>query len=142
MINYAAGLQHYYFPLSDLNTIYTGRIAEHIVGQELLANNHLINDELKFWVREKVQSNAEVDYVIPFDRYIIPIEVKSGKTGKLKSLQQFMELSDHTYAVRFYSGKIQKDILRTPSGKIFTLLNLPYYLVSQLRTYLNELIQP
>jgi predicted AAA+ superfamily ATPase len=137
IVNYAAGLQQYYFSLTDLNSIYSGKIAEHIVGQELLSNNSLINGDLKFWVREKAQSNAEVDYVVPYGRYIIPVEVKSGKTGTLKSLQQYMEITNHSFAVRLYAGKIQTEFLQTPSGKPFTLLSLPYYLIGHLHQYLN-----
>src|SRR3989338_5717686 len=130
MANHAAGLQQYYFQLKDLNSIYRGRIIESVVGQELLAMQSHTQKPLKFWVREKAKSQAEVDYVIPFQQYLIPIEVKSGKTGTLKSLMQFMELTNHNKAIRLYAGKIKTDGLKTPSGKKFHLINLPYYLVS------------
>ena len=139
MINYVADLQQYYFTIKDLSTLYLGRIIENIVGQELLATYPRIRQELKFWVREKPQSHAEIDYVVLFNQYLIPIEVKSGKTGRLKSLMQYMELTPHTYAVRFYAGKIQTDFLQTPSKKSFHLLNLPYYLVGELEQYLHHL---
>lgn len=141
LINFSAGLQQYYFSLTDLNSIYSGKIVEHMVGQELLANNSMTNNELKFWVREKIPSSAEVDYVVSYDRYLIPIEVKSGKSGTLRSLQQYMEMTNHSYAVRFYAGRIQTNILETPSKKKFTLLNLPYYLVGNLRQYLDMLFK-
>ena len=141
MMNYSAGLQQHYFVLDDLNTLYKGQVSENIVGQELLANNIAFNNKLQFWVREKKQSNAEVDFIIPFERFLIPVEVKSGKTGTLKSLMQYMETSDHAYAVRLYAGKYQHDILHTPSGRKFTLLSLPYYLVGQLHSYLNDYIK-
>ena len=140
LINFSANLQSSYFSLNDLNSIYTGKIVEHIVGQELVATYPLTNGSLKFWVRDKAQSNAEVDYVVPFEHYLIPIEVKSGTSGRLKSLQQFMERVEHSYAVRFYAGKIQQDELTTPSGKTFTLLNLPYYLVGCLYQYLEKIV--
>lgn len=139
LINYAANLQHYYFKLTDLNALYTGRIIENIVGQELLATSKSIREQLKFWVREKAQSNAEVDYVIPFNQYLIPVEVKSGKTGTLKSLIQYMESTNHSTAIRLYAGHIQTDSLTTPSGKAFTLLSLPYYAVCKLDDYLAQL---
>src|SRR3990167_1099996 len=136
MVNHAAGLQQHYFQLKDLNVIYRGHLIESVVGQELLALHSHIQKPLKFWVREKAQSQAEVDYVIPFQQHLIPIEVKSGETGTLRSLIQFMESANHTKAIRFYAGKIQRDTLKTPSGKKFQLLSLPYYLVSQLNHYL------
>ena len=95
---------------------------------------------LKFWVREKNQSQAEINYVVPFDQYIIPLEVKSGKTGRLKSLVQYMEPTNHTYAIRLYAGQIGVNLLQTPSGKSIHLLNFPYYLIGELTTYLQHFI--
>ncbi|MEM1243740.1 MAG: AAA family ATPase, partial [Pseudomonadota bacterium] len=80
MMNFAAGLQQHYFNLEELNTLYKGQVSENIVGQELLANHINFNQKLKFWVREKKQSNAEVDFIVLFDKYLVPIEIKSGKT--------------------------------------------------------------
>ncbi len=140
MVSYCANLQQHYFTMQDLNSLYMGRIIENIVGQELLATSRSIQQKLKFWVREKPQSQAEVDYVVPFQQYLIPVEVKSGTTGRLKSLLQYMELANHSYAVRFYAGEMHLDALQTPSGKPFQLLNLPYYLVGELDHYLHFLI--
>lgn len=138
MVNFSAGLQSYYFNLTDLNSIFRGHIIESSVGQELLALEKNSARSLKFWVREKAQSNAEVDFVIPFNQYLIPVEVKSGKTGTLRSLMQYMDETNHTVAVRLYAGKIQLDQLTTLSGKAFQLLNLPYYLVSELQNYVRK----
>jgi predicted AAA+ superfamily ATPase len=141
LINFTAGLQQYYFTLNDLNSLYKGRISENIIGQELLANQVAFNQHLTFWVREQKQSNAEVDFVIPYDRYLIPVEVKSGKTGTLRSLMQYMELAEHPYAIRLYAGKRQLDTLQTPSGKSFTLLSLPYYLAWRLPENLAQFVE-
>jgi len=117
MVNYVAGLQQHYFAIKDLNTLYMGRIIEGIVGQELLATSHEISQALKFWVRETSHSNAEIDYVIPFEQFLIPIEVKSGKTGTLKSLVQYMSATNHPYAIRLYAGPIQIDELKTTTNQ-------------------------
>lgn len=137
MMNHAAGLQHYYFNMTDLNSIYVGKIIETVVGQELLTLFPYMQQPLKFWVREKAQSNAEVDFIIPFEKYLIPVEVKSGKTGQLKSLMQFMEVTNHDLAIRLYAGELRWDSLKTPSGKSFRLLNLPYYLVGKIMEYIR-----
>ena len=92
---------------------------------------------LNFWVREKKDSSAEVDYLFSFDGKLIPIEVKSGTEGKLKSLHIFMDMAPHTMAVRFYAGEMSITEATTITGKKYKLLNLPYYLVSQLENYLN-----
>ena len=110
---------------------------EHLVGQEILAHQYLSLSSLYFWVREKSTSNAEVDYLYPYEGKLIPIEVKSGATGKLKSLHIFMDMVPHNMAIRFYAGNIHISQLVTPSGKTYYLLNLPYFLATQLEAYMN-----
>lgn len=75
---------------SDLNTNFTGAWAEQFVGQQLLSNHFL---PLHYWARTKANSSAEVDFVIEKEGKIIPVEVKSGKSGKLRSLH--LLLSEH-----------------------------------------------
>jgi len=68
-----------------------GALVEAFVGQELLANsNPEIDGELYYWLRDKAGSKAEVDYVIQKGSKLIPIEVKSGITGGLKSLIRYV----------------------------------------------------
>ena len=92
---------------------------------------------LAFWVREKTTSAAEVDYLFRYKEKLVPIEVKSGSTGTLRSLALFMDMSPHNIAVRFYAGEILISTIITPGGKTVHLLNLPYYLVSQIEKYLE-----
>jgi hypothetical protein len=40
-------------------------------------------------------------------------------------------------AVRLYGGQLRKETIRTPTGKAFSLLNLPYYLAGKLEHYLK-----
>lgn len=47
--------------------------------------------ELFYWHKEARQSNAEVDFLFIQAGKIIPAEVKSGHSGRLKSLQLFLE---------------------------------------------------
>ena len=68
----------------------------------------------------------EVDFVLPFKNHLVPVEVKSGKTGTLKSLHQFINKSNVPFAVRFYKGQISVDDTFTPSGVPYKLINLPY----------------
>ena len=77
---------------------------------------------------------------LPFlkDGLTISVEVKSGKVGKLKSLLQYVELSDVKLAIRLYAGPFQIDKLKSPNGKSFTLLNIPYYLTGNLEKYLDR----
>ncbi|MCK6694861.1 MAG: VCBS repeat-containing protein, partial [Thermoanaerobaculia bacterium] len=49
---------------------------------------------------EKNQSSAEVDFVLPFENHLVPVEVKSGKSGKMRALQIYMDTCDHDFAIR------------------------------------------
>ena len=86
-------------------------------------------------MRGKKQSNAEVDFIVQSGQYIIPVEVKSGKSGTLRSLHQFVERSNHPFAVRLYAGPVDKVQTSTPASKPYTLLNLPYFLAGKIRDY-------
>jgi len=141
LINYFAGLQKEMFGTRDLDSFYEGKIAEHIVGQELMAENQSIIKKAGFWIREKKQSSAQVDYVIPFNNYLIPVEVKKGKAGRLRSLHEYMNRAPHNFAVRVYSGRLSIDNVKTTQGKKYFLLNLPFYLVGKIDDYLDWFLQ-
>lgn len=136
MLNFFVGLQKEMIGTSDLNAVYQGTVIEHLVGQEMLARQHSSLRGLNFWVREKKTGTAKVDYLCPFDGKLIPVEVKSGKEGALRSLHMFMDAAPHKMAVRMYAGPVQVHPVTTASGKRYFLLNLPYFLVSKLDEYL------
>lgn len=71
---------------NDLLSIYRGAMAEQFVGQELLS----AGQDLYYWSREAKSSLAEVDYLIDKQGKIYPIEVKSGPSGRLRSLHLFL----------------------------------------------------
>ena len=137
LLNYFVGIQKEILNMDDLSNVYQGTMIEHLVGQELLAAQFSALSTLHFWVREKKQSSAEVDYIFQHDSKLIPIEVKSGSDGALKSLHLFMDEASHKMAVRFYSGELKISTVTTQKGKAFQLLNLPYFLVSQTQKYLE-----
>lgn len=136
IMNHFLGIQAEILGSSDLNQVHKGAIIEHLVGQELLAGQFSPLSQLHFWVREKNTSTAEVDYAYPFESQLIPIEVKSGKEGTLRSLHQFMDQTTHDMAIRFYAGRLSLTQAVTPSGKPYRLLSLPYYLASQTEKYI------
>ena len=76
------------FQKSNLLSIFQGAMAEQFVGQEILAAT---NTALYYWSREAKSSNAETDYLVEKQGHIIPVEVKSGKGGSLKSLHLLLE---------------------------------------------------
>ncbi len=137
LMNYALGIQHQLLHLNDLNGAYAGKVTEQIVGQLLLAESAYHQKPL-FWVREKKGATSEVDFVYQGEKEYIPIEVKSGKTGTLRSLHQFMGEAGGRTAVRFYSGPPGAHTVCDAKGEPYTLLNLPYFLVQQLPEYLDN----
>lgn len=137
IINHELNIQGDMLAMGDLTTAYRGAIVPHLIAQELLSMHTTKATKPKFWVREKKQSSAEVDIVVPFRNLVIPIEIKSGKEGTLKSLHQFIEMVEHPYAVRMYAGEFRIDTHTTRNGKEYYLMNLPYYLGTKLDDYLS-----
>lgn len=137
LVNYRAGLQTGFLSVTDLGALYRGRLAEHVVGQEMLAADRRTHAKPRFWVRQKAGATAEVDYLHQYRDRLVPVEVKSGSSGALRSLHQFMQRADHDLAVRLWDGDIDLHAAKTPEGRRFRLLNLPYFLVHQLDAYLD-----
>jgi len=109
---------------NELIHIHRGALAEQFVGQELLAYADFFkNEKLFFWEREKKPTSAEVDYIITVDQHIIPIEVKAGAQGHLKSLLQFMKEKHSPLGIR---------ISQHPLSLKDNILSVPFYLIEQL----------
>lgn len=140
IVNYALGIAHELLKSDDLSDSYKGALIPHLINQELISLQCHKPEMPHFWVREKTQSSAEVDLVVPFHQYLIPVEVKSGSTGSLKSLHQYVESANHPYAVRIYGGEFEIQHTATPQGKPYILMHLPYYLGTKLYDYLAYLI--
>ncbi len=118
----------------DLMLVNKGNLAEQFVGQELLALTRPYNSgELCYWERDVKGSSAEVDYVINIGDQIIPIEVKSGKTGTLKSLNYFLEniIRDKMIGIR---------ISMQPLGFRNNILSIPLYMLSELERLVQEIL--
>lgn len=137
ILNYFAGVQLMILNNDLIDTVFEGKIAEHIVGQELLSLKSNVIAKNYFWIKEKKQSNAEIDYVLQINNLLIPVEVKLGKTGRLRSLMEFMDLCPHKFAIRIYSGELKVETTKTLKGKEFTLLNLPFYLTAKASDYIK-----
>ncbi len=138
MMNYFSGMQYAFINSNTIDNVYDGRLAEHITGQELLSVSSSVIHANHFWVREKKQSTAEVDFVLQVDDLLVPVEVKAGKTGRLRSLMAFIDAAPHAFAVRISSSKLLVEELTTLNGKPFTLLNLPIYLSAQCTQYIRH----
>ena len=127
LVNRSVGIAVNELLREDIILINQGAIAEQLVGQELLAYQDCYEEPtLFFWEREEKSSSAEVDYVITLDSKIIPIEVKAGSTGRLKSLQIMMTDKQLSLGVRISQQPLQleKNILSIPMYMICELQRL------------------
>jgi len=136
LVNFRIGFKDFFKNRESMSNFYQGRIAEQITAQEIISLEYEA-PSLNFWIKDK--GEAEIDFLFPFKDKLIPIEVKNGSVGKLKSLFIFMERCDHPYAVRVYSGENRIDRLQLPSGKSFYLHSLPYYYLPRLHDVLENL---
>jgi len=141
LVNYSLGIQAEMLAMDDLNSAYKGAVIPHLVTQELISVQSISAHMPNFWVREKAQSNAEVDLLYTYGKLVIPIEIKSGSTGSLKSLHQFIEAADHPYAIRIYGGVFKVEQAITPNKKPYLLMNLPYYAGTVLHQYVEWFLQ-
>ncbi|RQP15087.1 MAG: DUF4143 domain-containing protein, partial [Parapedobacter sp.] len=141
LINYTLGIQGELLGMTDLSSAYRGAIIPHLVTQELISLQQQTDNKPLFWVRQKPQSSAEVDLLFVYQRFVIPIEIKSGATGSLKSLHQYIEAADHPFAIRIYGGEFRLEKAITPGGKPYLLLNVPYYAATRIPHYAAWLVQ-
>ena len=121
----------------DLNSLFRGTFAEQVAGQALAAKNVRKKNPLCFWYRNTPGSIAETDYLCLIDGKLVPIEVKSGKAGSLKSLYQFMSASSAKTAVRFYSGELKQEDISFKNRK-FNLISIPFYLMWRFEDILED----
>ncbi len=116
----------------EIILINQGGLAKQVAGQILrTVNPFYIEPALYYWQRGVKGSSAEIDYVLQHGNQIVPVEVKAGKTGGLKSLHLFMELKKYPLAVR-----VNSDLPSKIKVKHFDLLSIPFYLLGQIHRLL------
>ncbi len=125
--------------VENLISVHEGNLAEQFVGQQLLSLEPFYLDKsLFYWLREKRNAEAEIDFVCENQQQIIPLEIKAGKKGTLKSLQVYMVEKKLKRAIRFNADfpsltpvKTFISVNKKTQGIEFDLLSLPLYLVSE-----------
>jgi len=69
-----------------------GSLAETAAGLQIVGSSPpLSRPSLYYWHREARASNAEVDYVLQHNGRIVPVEVKAGGKGAMKSMHLFLQ---------------------------------------------------
>lgn len=128
----------------DIMLINSGAVCEQFIGQHLLhARKFYEEPQLHCWMRQKHNTSSEVDYLVQDGVNIVPVEVKAGKTGKLKSLHVFITEKRCDFAIRFNADipsvlETQTSIAGKPIHN-FRLLSLPLYLVGQAQRLCREM---
>ena len=140
LVNFVAGIRRDIITAHDIKDVWRGRIAEHVVAQELLTLSNDVNARRMFWVKGNSGSNsAEVDFVLQVEGTLIPIEVKSGHNSHLRSIHSFIDAGNSNLAVRVWSQPYSvNDVYTTIKHKPFRLINLPFYLLGRLKEIVME----
>lgn len=149
LMNYRLGLSWRHLQrLEEKQLVNEGALAEQFIGQELLnVRNRRDGRGLHYWLREGRDGNAEIDYVVDHDGVILPIEVKAGKSGRLRSLHQFIHRKGGSRAIRFNmhlpsSEEVEAEVSlgsRTSSPVRFKLYSFPLYFAGRLDTILEHM---
>ncbi len=134
------GLSH-----GDVTLINNRALAEQFIGQTLkFSSRYYETPRLYYWAREARSSSVEVDYVLSIDQQVIPVEVKAGATGFLKSMHQFLAEKKTGFGLRFNADPPS---FLTDSKKLtgceeitYTLLSLPLYMVGETSRLVREYI--
>ncbi len=120
LINFLRGIQNEFINLKDLNHLYRGKIAEQIVGEELISGGMLFPKQVCYWFAG-AKLESELDFCLVHKGKIVGFEVKSGAAGKMKSAGIFLKKTGACGRVfRIYSGEFRKE-------KNF--ISLPFYLL-------------
>lgn len=118
------------------------RLTEQLTAQQLrlLADPHQ-EAALYYWHREGGRP-GEIDHVIQMHGKVIPLELKAGTSGAMKSLHQFMFDKKLSFAIRVdrNAPSLSTLDLKTTQGDPvrYQLLSLPLYLLWNLEAILAD----
>ena len=115
-----------------------GGFCEQFVAENLkCAEPEHIDHSLHHWERMRSGSDAEVDFLMQVGPHVVPVEVKAGATGSMKSLHQYLLEKGRDFGVRINGDKPSyvETTFTAPNGGThpFRLLSLPFYLCGQFR---------
>lgn len=109
-----------------------GSLTEMVAGWELVKYGSLRSQhDLYYWANTDAGTTSEVDYIIARNMCPLPIEVKSGTSGKMKSLNVFMTKKGIHKAVRSSLENFNR-ISRTIGDFSYNIDIIPLYALSKL----------
>ena len=105
----------------DFTDIFKGAVSEQFVGQQLMANQSAYTKpSLYYWARAARNSTAEIDYLIVKNEKVIPVEVKSGANGHMKSMHLFIDTFKSDFGIKISQAGYDMDIKNR-------ILSIPFY---------------
>jgi predicted AAA+ superfamily ATPase len=118
---------------NNLLSVYKGAVAEQYVGQQLISMHEPYREpQLYFWQRDARGSEAEVDYLWQQGELVLPIEVKSGKTGTLRSMRIFLKEYGVSPGIRFSMQ---------PLSFVDSVLNIPLYAAEAVPNLVEQVLR-
>ena len=131
--------------LRDLDTVVwanKGGLAEQFVGQHLRCLSQVYEDPGLFYWQRNEGRQAEIDYVIQHGSHVVPVEVKAGKAGSMKSLHAFMQGKKLSCALRLDinpPSSQEVDVMTTTAESVkYRLISLPLYMVESIPAALQS----
>lgn len=132
LLQNSMGINKETYMSDNLLAVYKGSVAEQYVGQQLLALKKPFEEpSLFYWHREARGSAAEVDYLWQKGEQILPVEVKAGKTGTLKSLRLFLSEKKVLFGIRFSLY---------PLSYTDSILSIPLYAIEAMPGLIDQVI--
>ncbi len=101
---------------NDLFTEFKGALTENVVAQML---NYAGFDKLFYWTSG---NTAEVDFLLPVEDQLVPLEVKAGQSTKGKSLKIYTEKYNPKQVARASIRNLSRDSI---------IVNYPLYLMER-----------
>jgi uncharacterized protein len=137
------------FSLSSDKLLTKGNMAVQFVAQHIKnINNKNPSPELYYWLNKKRKGAAEVDFIYSQGGSIFPIEVKAGKTGKIKSLWKYIEIKEPKFVIKFDLMERRERLSvithKVPAADLdkelkSNLIGLPLFEVEKLNYYLEKI---
>ncbi len=131
LANTSTGIPVKALQTAPVDGLLDGRVAEYAAGLLMASAQRRAQNLLHFWVRDSSRANAEIDYLVHTPEGLIPVEVKAGPAGKLKSLHQYLWRSNTTLGIRLHGGPLsdEQHQVSMPDGDLrFRLLSLPLFM--------------
>jgi len=119
-----------------------GGLAEQFVGQQLRAAQAPLSDPQLFYWQRTGGRQGEIDYIIQHGNSVVPIEVKFGKAGSMKSLHHFMAEKNCDFAVRCNINRplVENLKIKTTTGSqvSYRLLSIPVYMTERIHDLIEN----